>query len=166
MRTWELRRGYPLISVELRDGKATLTQSPFTISNTNTSSSTTTDDSISADGSDAMGSPPPDSCDSTAALGSWWVPVSFTTGSDRSLRWSSFSSCSAELPSSVGMADADDFLLLNVGRYGFFRANYSTELWERLFRAAPGIAKLSAIDYAGEDMSEHAFGLSAVPGLC
>jgi hypothetical protein len=147
MRTWTLRRGYPLVSVELRGGKALVSQAPFTIDGSSSSAGAGDNETDgSSDGSSAAAAP--SSCDAAAPLGAWWLPLAYTTGSDGTLQWSELHGCSGELPG-VQLAAADDYLLLNLGRYGFYRSNYSEELWLRLYRAAPGVGRLPAIDYAG-----------------
>jgi hypothetical protein len=147
MRTWTLRRGYPLVSVELRGGKALVSQAPFTIDSSSSSGSGSGDDALDA-GSGGGAAAAPSTCNAAAQLGAWWLPLAYTTGSDGALRWSELAGCSGELPA-VQLAGPHDYLLVNLGRYGFYRANYSAELWERLFRAAPGAGRLPAIDYAG-----------------
>jgi aminopeptidase N len=140
MRTWTLRRGYPLVSVEWRDGKALVSQAPFTIGGSGGSGD---------GGVDGGAAAAPSSCDAAAQLGAWWLPLAYTTGGDGgALRWSELAGCSGELPA-VQLGAGDEYLLVNSGRYGFYRANYSAELWERLYRAAPGTGRLSATDYAG-----------------
>ncbi|XP_019636319.1 PREDICTED: aminopeptidase N-like [Branchiostoma belcheri] len=137
MDTWILQKGYPVITFarDYSSGKAEVTQQHFL----------------------------KDASVSTKAPGSksvykWYVPVSFTTQSTGS-----------ENPKSVWMkptsdtevidlegADADDWMLGNVGRVGYYRVNYDINNWRLLinhlksdeFRDIPVVNRGTLVDDA------------------
>lgn len=60
------------------------------------------------------------------------------------MEWSAFSGCTTEVP--LAADPGGGYVLLNAGRYGYYRVNYTEELWARLAEAE---AELPYIDVAG-----------------
>ncbi|GLI69894.1 hypothetical protein VaNZ11_014550 [Volvox africanus] len=75
----------------------------------------------------------------------WWIPLNFVTENAASMLWASFNTCSAAVPLSQNVS----YVLLNPGRYGYYRVNYSEELWNNLTEAAYKAEVVSAVDLAG-----------------
>lgn len=81
---------------------------------------------------------------SAAAEDLWWVPVAYISQANpTSYRWAVLNrECEIRVTAPPG------WVLLNAGRYGFYRTNYSSELWNELAIPA-GQGKLDPSDLAG-----------------
>ncbi|GIL81832.1 hypothetical protein Vretifemale_10818 [Volvox reticuliferus] len=84
--------------------------------------------------------------DAVGAEGStpWWIPLNFLTENAAAMLWASFNTCSAAVPLSGNVS----YVVLNPGRYGYYRVNYSEELWNKLTEAAYKAEAISAVDLA------------------
>ncbi|XP_063230541.1 uncharacterized protein LOC134535398 [Bacillus rossius redtenbacheri] len=110
MHTWTLQAGYPLLTVtrDYVSGQVTVSQERFLLQPGN--------------GSDAGNS-------------SWWVPLTYTSGSELDFQstapraWLPAGGDSISLALSVAPSD---WLLLNVQQTGFYRVNYDERNWRLL----------------------------------
>lgn len=69
------------------------------------------------------------------------------------MQWQAFNTCTATIqlaPAAAAAVNAS-FLLVNPGRYGFYRTNYSAAMWARLAAAAANPRVIPPTDLAGED---------------
>ncbi|GLC41460.1 hypothetical protein PLESTM_001198200 [Pleodorina starrii] len=83
-------------------------------------------------------------CNDTAGT-CWWIPLSFRDQAAPAMSWAPFNSCSAVVP----LPSRVPYAVVNPGRYGYYRVNYSQELWVRLAAAAHDPAAVSSVDLAG-----------------
>lgn len=78
----------------------------------------------------------------------WWVPLNYLLPDASHMEWSPFSTCTADIP--LAAADpASSFVLLNPGRFGFYRVNYTEEMWAKLADAAADPEVIPAADLSG-----------------
>jgi aminopeptidase N len=126
MEAWTYAQGYPLLSVSV-DGKrgVWLSQAPFALA----------------------GTAP---CDSSSA---WWVPVPYTTSeAPGQVKWAELNACQALRPLLV--LPKGGWVKVNAQQYGYFRVDYTPELWAALAAAAAtndvnGFPVLAGVDLAG-----------------
>jgi hypothetical protein len=62
------------------------------------------------------------------------------------MSWVFFDSCSAAVPLPAKVK----YVVINPGRFGYYRANYSEALWAQLAEAARDPQAVSAVDLAGK----------------
>lgn len=103
----------------------------------------------------------------TASQANWWVPLTYATkSSPRLVQWHPFEECVTELPVQVTQQNAtlnvtgissdagdssDTWVLLNAGRFGYYRVNYSQPMWQALLEDIQGgKSRITATDLAGE----------------
>lgn len=139
MKRWTSSKGYPLISVSI-DGerRVWIEQSAFTIGGSKMCSKDT----------------------------SWWVPIAYTTGylatqgsegPNGGLKWLELSECTLKQPLMQLADDENDpmsWIKVNARQLGFYRVQYSSELWELLVKAAQktrAIASLGGLMLMGSD---------------
>ncbi|WIA35582.1 hypothetical protein OEZ86_004003 [Tetradesmus obliquus] len=159
MATWTRRRGFPILSVSLEPSSSSssgsasnqllsLNQVPYHAPRTYMVGLPFTPEMYCNDWTD-------DEADS-----SWWIPVALQVAGSNAVQWHSFSNCSSNLTLAV---PHNGWVLANVGRYGFYRVNYSEPLWAALAAAAPQPATIHSIDLAG--LLDDAYSLSLVRQL-
>lgn len=126
MNEWTFRDGYPLVTVSL-DGKGNIksTQEKFSVA-------------------EQM------SCD-TENL--WWIPISFVSSdSTTQIKWGELNACQSLRP--LMTLPKNGWIKVNAGQYGYYRVNYSPQLWSQLHDAvqqfdANGYPLLGGVDVAG-----------------
>lgn len=129
MEAWTFQQGYPVLSVSVdAKGGVWVTQAPFSLAN---------------------GAGP---CDSTVA---WWVPVSFVSSeAPMTPKWAELNACQSLRPL-IPALPKGGWVKVNARQYGYYRVNYSPELW---FAATTAAAQRDAVtsfpvmrgvDYAG-----------------
>ncbi|KXZ50279.1 hypothetical protein GPECTOR_17g918 [Gonium pectorale] len=86
----------------------------------------------------------------------WWVPLSFRLPGVPSMRWAAFNACSAAVPFTSELLPPGPsgparppYVLVNPGRYGYYRTNYSRSLWDALAEAASDPEAIPPADLAG-----------------
>lgn len=105
-----------------------------------------------------------------AADSSWWMPVAYrSSDSPDTVQWHAFNTCDSKLPITLpapapggpvnSSSSPPGWLLVNAGRTGFYRVNYSEALWEGLIEAAKDSDKIPKIDLAGSLDDAFALGL-------
>lgn len=126
MNEWTFRDGYPLVTVSL-DGKGNIKakQEKFSVS-------------------EEM------SCD-TENL--WWIPISFVSSdSTTQIKWGELNACQSLRP--LMTLPKNGWVKINAGQYGYYRVNYSPQLWSQLHDAVQqfdsnGYPLLGGVDVAG-----------------
>lgn len=125
--TWTHSQGYPVLSVSV-DGKRNVwvQQAPFSLSEET-------------------------QCDSLKAL--WWVPVAFVSSDGPTqAKWAELNACQSLRP--LLALPKGGWVKVNAMQYGYYRVNYSPELWTALATAAAqkdvnGFPVLRGMDLAG-----------------
>ena len=128
MEKWAYTQGYPVISVALDQKRGVwLQQAPFTLGG---------------------GAAP---CDAAAA---WWVPVPYTTSeAPGQVKWAELNACQSMRPL-LAQLPKGGWVKVNAQQYGYYRVQYSEELWAALAAAAAavdanGFPVMSGVDLAG-----------------
>jgi hypothetical protein len=80
------------------------------------------------------------------------------------VKWHSFNVCDSSLP--IPPPAPGGWLVINAGRTGFYRVNYSVPLWEGFIEAAKDPQKISAIDLAGALDDTYTMGLVSLVAGC
>eukprot|EP00798_Chlamydomonas_sp_ICE-L_P009795 gene9795-7684_t len=97
-------------------------------------------------------------CFDTSSSGRWWIPMSYRSMSNASgaVQWHAFDSCSAQFPllddqlgQMVPASGVNMCVLVNPGRLGFYRTQYTSECWYYLTQSASSFEKISAVDLGG-----------------
>ena len=126
MNEWTYMDGFPLVTVSI-DGKGsvTLKQQKF---------------------SDSVDIP----CQ-TEDL--WWIPIAYISSeSATQIKWGELNSCQSIRP--LATIGKNGWIKVNALQYGYYRVNYSPQLWTQLHNAAQqydanGFPALSGVDVAG-----------------
>ncbi|KAL4530099.1 hypothetical protein Ndes2526B_g04856 [Nannochloris sp. 'desiccata'] len=128
MEAWTYQQGYPVLSVTLdAKGGVWVTQAPFSLAGCGT-------------------------CESTKA---WWVPVSFVSSeAPTTTKWAEINACQSLRPL-IPALPKGGWVKVNARQYGYYRVNYSPELWSTASIAAAqrdeltGYEVMRGVDYAG-----------------
>ena len=128
MHDWTYQQSYPLVSVTVdAKGGVWLSQAPFSLSGTTP-------------------------CDASIA---WWVPVAFTSSEGPSTpKWAELNACQSLRPL-IPALPKGGWVKVNARQYGYYRVNYSPELWAAAAAAAAqrdevtGFPVMRGVDYAG-----------------
>ncbi len=137
MQEWTYAPGFPvvIVSTDARGG-VWLGQAPFS----------------------AAGPAP---CDPTAT---WWVPAPWVSSeAPGAVRWGELNACAGLRPlattapargGDAGAGDGAAWVKVNAQQYGYYRVNYSVEMWAALARGAAaadanGFPVMAAVDVAG-----------------
>ncbi|GIL50607.1 hypothetical protein Vafri_6744 [Volvox africanus] len=75
----------------------------------------------------------------------WWIPLNILEQGAPVMSWAPFNSCSAAVPLYKNVS----YVLVNPGRYGLYRVNYSEELWHHIAVASTDPQLYSSSDMAG-----------------
>jgi len=128
MEAWTYQQGYPVLSVTLdAKGGVWVTQAPFSLAGCGT-------------------------CESTEA---WWVPVAFVSSeAPTTTKWAEINACQSLRPL-IPALPKGGWVKVNTRQYGYYRVNYSPELWTAGSIAAAqrdeltGYEVMRGVDYAG-----------------
>jgi puromycin-sensitive aminopeptidase len=128
MEAWTYQQGYPVLSVTVdAKGGVWVTQAPFSLAGCGT-------------------------CESTKA---WWVPVSFVSSeAPTTTKWAEINACQSLRPL-IPALPKGGWVKVNARQYGYYRVNYSPELWSTASIAAAqrdtltGYEIMRGVDYAG-----------------
>jgi aminopeptidase N len=128
MEAWTYQQGYPVLSVTVdAKGGVWITQAPFSLAGCGT-------------------------CESTKA---WWVPVSFVSSeAPTTTKWAEINACQSLRPL-IPALPKGGWVKVNARQYGYYRVNYSPELWSTASIAASqrdpitGYEVMRGVDYAG-----------------
>ena len=128
MEAWTYQQGYPVLSVTVdAKGGVWVTQSPFSLAGCGV-------------------------CESTKA---WWVPVSFVSSeAPTTTKWAELNACQSLRPL-IPALPKGGWVKVNARQYGYYRVNYSPELWSTASIAAAqrdpltGHEIMRGVDYAG-----------------
>lgn len=128
MEAWTYQQGYPVLSVTLdAKGGVWVTQAPFSLAVCGT-------------------------CESTHA---WWVPVAFVSSeAPTTTKWAEINACQSLRPL-IPSLPKGGWVKVNARQYGYYRVNYSPELWSTASIAAAqrdvltGYQIMRGVDYAG-----------------
>jgi aminopeptidase N len=128
MEAWTYQQGYPVLSVTVdAKGGVWVTQAPFSLAGCGV-------------------------CESTKA---WWVPVSFVSSeAPTTTKWAEINACQSLRPL-IPALPKGGWVKVNARQYGYYRVNYSPELWSTASIAAAqrdvitGYEVMRGVDYAG-----------------
>ena len=139
MEAWTYQPGYPVVTVSVdAKGGVWLAQAPYTLA-------------------DGLGT-----CDFHHV---WWIPISFVSSENPvTLKWGELNACQSLRPL-IPALPKGGWVKVNARQYGYYRVNYSPELWSAATVAAgqrDGVNAepvMRAVDYAG--LLEDSFALAA-----
>jgi len=83
----------------------------------------------------------------------WWIPTAFVSSdSATQVKWGELNSCASIRP--LATIGKSGWIKVNAGQYGYYRVNYSPQLWQQLNEAVQqydgnGFPVLDGIDTAG-----------------
>ncbi|GFR48318.1 hypothetical protein Agub_g10200 [Astrephomene gubernaculifera] len=105
----------------------------------------------------------------SVAVPKWWIPLSFRLPGATEMKWAAFDSRRAAVPlttygppvnsssptapaaaaSTAPAAAPPPYIVVNPGRYGYYRVNYDADIWTALSVAAADSSAIPAVDLAG-----------------
>ncbi|GFR51825.1 hypothetical protein Agub_g14287 [Astrephomene gubernaculifera] len=84
--------------------------------------------------------------DITSGEKNWWIPISYRLPDTSNMKWLQMDhEASVSLPLSNAVPP---YVLVNPGRYGYYRVNYDSALWEALINAAKNTSSVPSGDLA------------------
>ncbi|XP_015604734.1 uncharacterized protein LOC107272255 [Cephus cinctus] len=104
MNTWTTQAGFPVVSVVIANGTATLSQERFLLRNYVNSPINVT----------------------------WWVPITWATKSNPDFSTTTPKYWLKEATGSVVLRASDEWVIFNVQEAGYYRVNYDTDSWQRI----------------------------------